>query len=230
MGYAAALLLAGSMAWAQAGTNNNSSSQQEIKPGTGRGGEILLSPDINQVITGNVGYTEGAAPDVSEYSLPATAGAVSNGAESTAAVTMAEQMTRQFVQDEVARGAGAPADHGMPPANAFNQGAAPGQQTESAPQNKQHPGAETNARTSDTQREKTKARQRSPMPQSDRAGQNQSGQATQEPNYKSDHNSVSNRKDYSGKTSKRSKKAQPIENGFHKPGAPVKGQQGQPPK
>jgi hypothetical protein len=225
IGFAAALLLAGSMAWAQAGTNNNSTSQQEIKPGTGRGSEILLSPDINQTITGNVGYTEGAAPDVSAYSMPATAGAVSSGAESTAAVTTAEQMTRQFVQDEVARAAGAPAGSGIPPANAFNEGPTPGQQeAQDVPQDKQHPGPEPNARSSGAKREKTRRKQ-SRMPQSDQAGRNQSGQAAQEPNYKSNHNSVSNRKDYSGKTSKRGKKAEPIENGFHKPGSPVKRQQ-----
>jgi hypothetical protein len=225
----AALLLSSSLALAQAGTNNNSTSQQEIKPATGRAGEILLSPDINQKITGNVGYTEGATPDVSSYNAPATAGAVSSGAESTAAVTTAGQMTRQFVENEVARGEGGPPTNGEAPPNAFNQGPAQQNDQPSAQQDKQHPGAETHARTSSSQREKTKAGDQSKLPQGDEArqnqsGQNQSGQASQEPNYKSDHNSVSNRKDYSGKTSKRSKKAEPIENGFHKPGAPVKRQ------
>ena len=233
--WAAALLLGSTLAFAQAGTNSNSTSQQEVKPGTGNGSEILLSPDINQKITGNVGYTEGATPDVSSYSMPATAGAVSNGAESTAAVSTAQQMTRQFIDDQIAREGGAAATSGEVPANAFNQGATPqsGQQP-ATEQETQHPGAEPHARTSSSQREKTKANsqhaktkaQNSKMPQGDQAGQNAQGQTSQEPNYKSDHNSVSNRKDYSGKTKK--KKAQPIENGFHKPGAPVKPQsQGQ---
>lgn len=232
--FCAALLLGSAMAQAQAGTNNNSSSQQEIKPATGRGSEIMLSPDINQQITGNVAYTEGATPDISSYSAPATAGAVSNGAESTAAVTTAAQMTRQFTEDEVARAGGASTSGPLPP-NAFNQGASP-QQSQPNTQNdqaattdKQHPGAEPHARTSAAQREKekTKRNAKSQIPQSDKPSENQggqNGQASQEPNYKSDHNSVSNRKDYSGKTSKRSKKAEPIDNGFHKPGAPVKGQ------
>ena len=125
IGLAGALLLLGSMAFAQAGTSNNSSSQQEVKPGTGRSGEILLSPDINQHITGNVGYTEGATPDVSSYSMPASAGAVSSGAESSAAVTTAEQMTRQYIEDRVARGSVTPAMNGARPPNAFNQGPSP---------------------------------------------------------------------------------------------------------
>jgi hypothetical protein len=122
---AAALMMAGSVVLAQAGTNNNSTTQQEVKPKTGRASEILLSPDVNQHITGNVGYTEGATPDVSSYSMPATAGAVSSGAESTAAVTSAEQITRQYVEDRVARGSIQPAVNGEAPPNAFNQGPSP---------------------------------------------------------------------------------------------------------
>jgi hypothetical protein len=125
MGFAGALLLLSSVALAQAGTNNNATSQQEVKPSTGRASEILLSPDINQHLTGNVGYTEGATPDVSAYSMPATAGAVSSGAESTAAVTTAEQLTRQYVEGRLARGSVKPATNGAPPPNAFNQGASP---------------------------------------------------------------------------------------------------------
>ena len=148
----AALMLSSAMALAQAGTNNNSTSQHEIKPGTGRGSEILLSPDINQQITGNLGYTEGATPDVSSYSAPATAGAVSSGAESTAAVTTAEQLTRQFVEDEVAHGGRASRNGPLPP-NAFNQGPSP-EKVQPAAQPEQHPGTEPNARSSGSQREK----------------------------------------------------------------------------
>jgi hypothetical protein len=122
IGFAGALLLLGSMALAQAGTNNNSTSQHEVKSKTGRASEILLSPDINQHITGNVGYTEGATPDVSSYNMPATAGAVSSGAESTATITTAEQLTRQYIEDQVARGSINPVTNGEPPPNAFNQG------------------------------------------------------------------------------------------------------------
>ena len=118
------LLLAGGFAVAQAGTNDNSSSQSEVKPGTGRAAEILLSPDINQYLTGNIGYTEGARPDVTAFNAPATAGAVSGGAESTAAVTSAEQMTKQFVEDRIGRGSSVSSSGPLPP-HAFNQGAGP---------------------------------------------------------------------------------------------------------
>ena len=124
------VLLASGVALAQAGTNANSSSQSEIKPGTGRAGEILLSPDINQYLTGNIGYTEGAAPDVTAFNLPATAGAVSGGAESTAAVSSAEQLTKQFVQDRIGKQGGSSA--GPVPPNAFNEGARPAEKSQSA--------------------------------------------------------------------------------------------------
>ena len=125
IGLGGALLLLGSMALAQAGTNNNATSQQEVKSKTGRAGEILLSPDINQHITGNVGYTAGATPDVSSYSMPASAGAVSSGTETTAAVTTAEQITRQYVEDRLAHSNVKPGTNGEPPPNAFNQGPSP---------------------------------------------------------------------------------------------------------
>jgi hypothetical protein len=121
------VLLSSGIALAQAGTNVNSSSQSEIKPGTGRAGEILLSPDINQYLTGNIGYTEGSAPDVTAFNSPATAGAVSGGAESTAAVSSAEQMTKQFIEDRVGRSSGNATSSGPLPPNAFNEGARPTQ-------------------------------------------------------------------------------------------------------
>jgi hypothetical protein len=124
------VLLASSVALAQAGTNANSSSQSEIKPGTGRAGEILLSPDINQYLTGNIGYTEGSAPDVTAFSLPATAGAVSSGAESTAAVSSAEQMTKQFVEDRIGKQSNASSVE-LPP-NAFNEGPRPAEKSQPA--------------------------------------------------------------------------------------------------
>ncbi len=119
------VVLASGVALAQAGTNANSSSQSEIKPGTGRAGEILLSPDINQYLTGNIGYTEGSRPDVTAFNAPATAGAVSGGAESTAAVSTAEQLTRQFIEDQLGRQAGKEASTGPLPPNAFNEGGRP---------------------------------------------------------------------------------------------------------
>jgi len=167
------LLLGSAIALAQAGTNNNSSTQHEVKSKTGRSGEILLSPDINQKITGNVGYTEGATPDVSSYNAPATAGAVSNGAESTAAVTASEQITRQYIEDRLARASGTPGTNGELPPNAFNQGATPqAAQEASAEPDKQPPGEETNAHTSGSQREKANSRPQAQMPQGDHEGQN----------------------------------------------------------
>lgn len=123
------VLLASGFALAQAGTNANSSSQSEIKPGTGRASEILLSPDINQYLTGNVGYTEGSIPDVTSFAMPATAGAVSGGAESTAAVSSAEQITRQFIEDQLGRQGGNATSGGPAPPNAFNEGPRPAEKS-----------------------------------------------------------------------------------------------------